>query len=221
MLILYSQNVSFISFKANGVNIICLALIKLNVFNCEAQINSRFLIFSQSTDKTDEEIIDIIEELGESDGLASYDEFYNAFYTLPTTCNINDEFISIYSEKLTGSYARSRGYAKWAKKMVGHWTTTANFSGEENNNWSVSFFDLLNNSNVDLVYNNLYMKEKKSSRYSDIIDVLNKQGVVSTGKYPGELSFPGNRFVVSINNHNRGRLTRDEKLTIAGCLQIQ
>ena len=65
------------------------------------------------------------------------------------------------------------------------------------------------------------MKEKKSSRYSDIIDVLNKQGVVSTGKYPGELSFPGNRFVVSINNHNRGRLTRDEKLTIAGCLQIQ
>jgi len=193
----------------------------LRKYFCLVSKDSRFLVFSQSTDKTDEEIIDIIEELGESDGLASYDEFYNAFYALPTTCNINDEFISIYCEKLTWSYARSRGYAKWAKKIVGHWRTIANFSGEENNNWSVSFFDLLNNSNVDLVYNNLYINDRKSSRNSDIIDVLNKQGVVFTGKYPTELSFPGNRFVVSINNGNRGRLTRDKKLTIAGCLQIQ
>ena len=183
--------------------------------------DSKFLVYSQSTDKTDDEIIDIIEELGESDGLASYDEFYNAFYTLPTTCKINDEFISIYSEKLTSRYARSRRYAKWAKKMVGHWNTRANFSGEENNNWSVSFFDLLSDNNVNLVYNNLYIDSKKSKRYSDIIDVFDNQGVIDKGKYPSELSFPGNRFVISINNTNRGKLTRDKMLIIAKCLQVQ
>jgi hypothetical protein len=193
----------------------------LRTYFCLVSKDSKFLVFSQSTDKTDDEIIDIIEELGESDGLASYDEFYNAFYTLPTTCKINDEFISIYSEKLTSRYARSRRYAKWAKKMVGHWNTRANFSGEENNNWSVSFFDLLSDNNVNLVYNNLYIDSKKSKRYSDIIDVVDNQGVIDKGKYPSELSFPGNRFVISINNTNRGKLTRDKMLVIAKCLQVQ
>ena len=99
--------------------------------------------------------------------------------------------------------------------MVGHWNTRANFSGEENNNWSVSFFDLLSDNNVNLVYNNLYIDSKKSKRYSDIIDVFDNQGVIDKGKYPSELSFPGNRFVISINNTNRGKLTRDKMLIIA------
>jgi hypothetical protein len=129
--------------------------------------DSKFLVFSQSTDKTDDEIIDIIKELGESDGLESYDEFYNSFYTLPATCAINDEFVSIYSEKLTNNYARNRGYAKWAKKMIGHWQTTASYHGKENKNWSVSFFDLLDYNKVNLIYNNLYIDSKKSKRYTD------------------------------------------------------
>tara|TARA_B110000238_G_scaffold105049_1_gene114431 strand:- start:87 stop:1511 length:1425 start_codon:yes stop_codon:yes gene_type:complete len=183
--------------------------------------DSKFLVFSQSTDKTDDEIIDIIEELGESDGLESYDEFYNAFYTLPSACAISNEFVSIFSEKLTNSYARKRGYAKWAKKMIGHWQTTASYHGKENNNWSVSFFDLLDYNKVNLIYNNLYIESKKSKRYSDIIDVIDSQGVIDTGKYPGELSFPGNRFVVSINNSDTGRLTSDKMLTIAECLQVK
>ena len=106
------------------------------------------------------------------------------------------------------------------KKDGGHWSTTAYFNGEDNNSWGVSFFDLLDQSNVDLIYNNLYVDSKKSKRYSQIIDVLNKKGVIATGKYPEELSFPGNRFVVSINNSNRGRLTSDKMLTIANCLQL-
>jgi hypothetical protein len=104
--------------------------------------------------------------------------------------------------------------------MVGHWTTTVNFNGEDNNSWGVSFYDLLDQSNVDLTYNNLYIDSRKSKRNFEIIDVLNKKGVIHTGKYPNELSFPGNRFVVSINNINRGRLTSDKMLTIANCLQL-
>ena len=105
--------------------------------------------------------------------------------------------------------------------MVGHWQTTASYYGAEHKNWSLSFFDLLSYDKVNLIYNNLYIDTKKSKRYSEIIDVLDSQGVVDTGKYPDELSFPGNRFVVSINNWNRGRLTRDIMLQFAECLQIQ
>jgi len=192
----------------------------LRTYFCLVSKDSKYLVFSQSTDKTDDEIVEIIEGLGETDGLNSYDEFYNAFYTIPANCGIEDTFISIYSKKLTNDYTRRRGYSKWSKKMVGHWSTTAYFNGEDNNSWGVSFFDLLDQSNVDLIYNNLYVDSKKSKRYSQIIDVLNKKGVIATGKYPEELSFPGNRFVVSINNSNRGRLTSDKMLTIANCLQL-
>jgi hypothetical protein len=193
----------------------------LRTYYCLVSKDSKFLVFSQSTDKTDDEIIDIIKELGGSEGLVSYDEFYNALYTLPDACKINDKFLSISSEKLTKNYARRRGYAKWSKKMVGHWQTTASYYGSEHKNWSLSFFDLLSYDKVNLIYNNLYIDTKKSKRYSEIIDVLDSQGVVDTGKYPDELSFPGNRFVVSINNSNRGRLTRDIMLQFTECLQIQ
>jgi hypothetical protein len=179
-----------------------------------------FLVFLQSTDKTDDEIIQIIGELGQSDGLGSYDEFYNAFYTLPALCTINDEFVSISSEKLTNRYARDKGYKKWAKKMVGHWVTTANFNGEKNNNWALSFYDVLDEDKVNFIYNDLYIKSHKSRRNSDIIDMLGVKGVVIGNKYPRELSFPKNRFIVAINNTNYGRLNRKKMLTLAECLQL-
>ena len=182
----------------------------------------KFLVFSQSTDKTDDEIIDIIKELGQSDGLNSYDEFYNAFYALPAACKINDQFISISSKKLTSKYSRTRNNKNWAKKMVGHWNTTAYFSGEENNSWSLSFFDLLERNKVNIIYNDLYINSNKSSRYTDIIDIdIDRKGVIHKDKYPQELSFPGNRFVVAINNQKYGRLTKDKMLIITECLQLK
>ena len=105
----------------------------LRTYFCLVSKDSKYLVFSQSTDKTDDEIVEIIEGLGETDGLNSYDEFYNAFYTIPANCGIEDTFISIYSKKLTNDYTRRRGYSKWSKKMVGHWSTTAYFNGEDNN----------------------------------------------------------------------------------------
>ena len=72
----------------------------LRTYFCLVSKDSKYLVFSQSTDKTDDEIVEIIEGLGETDGLNSYDEFYNAFYAIPANCGIEDTFISIYSEKL-------------------------------------------------------------------------------------------------------------------------
>lgn len=192
----------------------------LRTYFCLVTEDSKYLIFSQSTDKTDAEIIEMIENLGESDGLNSYDEFYNAFYTIPAVCEIDDPFISIYSQKLTDEYARRRRYAEWSKKMVGYWQTTAYFNGKENNSWGVSFFDLLNKTNVDLIYNTLYIDYKESKNEDEIIDVIDRKGVIDTGKYPNELSFPKNRFVVTVNNFYKGKLTRKKMLTITNCLQL-
>ena len=36
-------------------------------------------MFSQSTDKSEEDLIDILTEVGNGNGLLSYDEFYNVF----------------------------------------------------------------------------------------------------------------------------------------------
>ena len=89
----------------------------------------KHLVFSQSTQKTDEEIIDIIKSLGKGEGLNSYDEFYNSFYTLPS--DIKHEFVCFTTEKLSRRYARERNNAKWAKKMVGHMNSRAHFYSEE------------------------------------------------------------------------------------------
>ena len=104
--------------------------------------------------------------------------------------------------------------------MVGHWVTTANFNGVINNNWALSFFDVLNEDKVNFIYNDLYIKSNKSSRNRDIIEMLGVKGVIDRDKYPRELSFPKNRFVVAINNTNYGRLNRKKMLTLAECLQL-
>jgi len=184
-------------------------------------LDSEYLVFSQSTEKSDEEILDIMKELGKNDGLNSYDEFYNSFYALPNECNINDTFISISSEKLSRKYARDRGNAKWAKKMVGHWQTSVYYNGIKNGNWALSFFDLLGKSKVSLIYDNLYIKAQKRNSSTKTIDLFGKKGVISKGRYPFELSFPGNRFVVTLNNFNRGKLTGGDMVTVAECLQLK
>jgi len=182
----------------------------------------RSLVFSQSTEKSDDEILEIIQDLGKSEGLNSYDEFHNAFYTLPKTCYIEDEFICFSSEKLSSRYARDRNYAKWSKKMVGHWNSTASFYSPERRSWSVSFFDLLNYEKVSLIHENLYVKAHKSNSNSKEVNMYNdKIGIIFKGKYPTELSFPGNRFVVAINNGYKGKLQEGDLIDVAECLQLK
>jgi hypothetical protein len=177
------------------------------------------LVFSQSTDKSDEEIIEIIQQIGKSNGLNDYDEFYNSFYTLPRT--INDEFICFATEKLTAKYAKDRNNAKWSKKMVGHWVTTAHFYAKETKNWSVSLFDLLNDEKVNYIYETLYLKTKRNKSGYKEIDIRERTGLIDLDRYPRELSFPGNRFVVSINNGKDGKLKDFNLINLSKLLQLK
>ena len=176
------------------------------------------LVFSQSTEKTEKEILDVIKDLGDGNGLNSYDEFYNAFYTLPTS--ITDKFVCFATEKLTSKYARSRNNAKWARKMVGHWETSAYFYNEDKRAYAISLFDLLYSSQVDYIYKNLYVDAQKSSSRSYEVEVLDKTGIAIKGTYPSELSFPGGRYVIVTSNQSNGKLKLEDMLDIAKTLQI-
>ena len=178
----------------------------------------RHLIFSQSTKKTEDEIIEIIEHLGSGEGLNSYDEFYNTFYTLPRT--IEDQFICFVTEKLTSKYARERSNAPWARKMVGHWTTSAHFYSEDKRSYAIAMFDLLYESQVDYIYKTLYIDDQKSSSRSFEVDVLGKTGISFTGKYPTELSFPGGRHVIVAANGSNGKMKKDDLVRVAESMQI-
>ena len=176
------------------------------------------VVFSQSTEKSEEQILEIIKNLGKGDGLNSYDEFYNSFYTLPS--NIKDHFVCFTTEQLTSKYARQRNNAKWARKMVGHWQSTAHFYSEEKRGYVVSFFDLLYASQVDYIYKTLYIDSKSNSSSSFEIEVKGKTGIVSKGTYPDELSFPSGRHVIVNANRSTGRLKLEDMLEVCESMQL-
>ena len=177
-----------------------------------------YVVFSQSTQKSEEEITNIIKTFGKSDGLNSYMEFYNTFYKLPSY--IKDEFICFTTEKLTSRYARERNNAKWAKKMVGHWNSTAHFYSEDKRNYVVSFFDLLVESQVDYIYKTLYIDAQSKSSNSFEIEVNGKNGVTFKGRYPVELSFPSGRHIVVTANRSSGRLKLEDLLEVCESMQL-
>ena len=51
-----------------------------------------------------------------------------------------------------------------------------------------------------------------ASPVHSVIDVLGKIGITDKGTYPGELSFPGGRYVIAIVNLSSGKLKIDDML---------
>ena len=71
------------------------------------------MVFSQSTDKSEEDLIRILEDIGNGNGLLDYSEFYNVFYTMPSGVVGNDQFIGFEIDKLGWRYTKERNYVKW------------------------------------------------------------------------------------------------------------
>ena len=176
--------------------------------------NYEYLIFSQSTDKSDEELRQMLAQLGNGNGLNDYDEFYNTFYTIPEKLVDEDEFLGFCIDKLDWSYAKSKGYQVWAKKMVGHWVVRGFFFSPNKGIWNFVLFDLLTDSNQNYIYGDLYANDanqtnkqisiygvKGYSVFKDDIDWSRLKAI----KFISEVNFGRNRFVYAINN-SFGRL---------------
>lgn len=125
------------------------------IFTDEA---GEYIYMAQSTKNKDEEMYEFIGEIGKSEGLIMYDEFYNSFYTAAKEQDGKDVFIGYYMSKLQQSYARSKGYSAWAKKLVGHWQSSLIFNNEDKGCWMYTIFDLISDAKGQQVYNVLYRK---------------------------------------------------------------
>lgn len=133
-----------------------------------------YIYIAQSTRRGDDEMLDFLAEVGRSEGLVMYDEFYNTFYTVSDEQASSDEFVGYYMEKLGWSYAKEKGYQVWAKKMVGHWLSALVFDNPSKGKWSYEIFDLLTNGKRNGIYNTLYMKDTDRDSRRNIYGVQGK-----------------------------------------------
>lgn len=192
--------------------------------------SNQYIIFSQSTDKSEKELIEILSDIGQGNGLLNYDEFYNTFYTIPENIVDNDLFIGFTIDKLDWSYAKNRRYVKWSKEMVGHWNATGYFYNAKKGIWTYSIFDLLTVDNQDYIYGGLYSNSRTKNKYE--INVYGTNGFViytdeinwktyKSYKKTSEISFGINRYVSAIGNSENSWFSKDELLERAESLQFE
>ncbi len=186
------------------------------IFTDEA---GEFIYMAQSTKNKNDEVLEFIGEIGKSDGLVMYDEFYNSFYTASDRAEEGDEFIGYYLDKLTWQYAKSKVYAAWAKKMVGHWRTSFVFCNKKNGCWSYSLFDLLSKSKGRHVYNTLYLSNISRDNLRSIYGVRGAAMRDFWGDL-AEINFGYGRYIVSLDPcsdsyfSERGLIRRAENLQL-------
>ncbi len=174
-----------------------------------------FVIFSQSTDKSEAEILAYLTEFGTSNGMFDYSEFHNNFFTIPRCLEDGDVFLGYSSQVLDNSYAMSKGYADWSKAMVGHSVSNANFYNRKLKKfWSCSTFDLITSNKKDYVYNDMYRKQNARNKMP--IKVNNWDGYFVEDFFSNEVNFPtAGRYVIAVGGIGMGKaalLKRAEKV---------
>jgi hypothetical protein len=177
----------------------------------------QYLIIAQSVDKNEEEIQEILSEVGKSKGLNDYDEFYNNFYVLPSDPEYDDIFLGYTINKLGWSYARQKGYSNWSKAMVGHWNVNGYFWNREKGLWTLALFDLLTPSSQSHIYGKLYSGQQSYNKTQTNVYGVNGYFVnTEFYRYSNlELNFGIRRYVYAINSENLNRkdmLNRSEKM---------
>ncbi len=191
--------------------------------------NLHHLIFSQSTDKTESELVEILKGIGQGNGLLNYGEFYNTFYTIPDKLSENDKFIAFGLNRIDDNYAKSKSYTRWAKEMVGHWQASGYFLNSKKGDWSYSLFDLLTEKEQDYIYKTLYWKEQSKNKQT--VKVLGSKGIHVTSKkfdwkkfknvYTTlEINFGVGRFICAIDNSEKSWLSKNDLLDRASALQL-
>lgn len=162
---------------------------QLRTYMILVDIVGGFVIFSQSTQKTDLEILEYLSNFGKSKGMLDYSEFHNTFFTIPKCLEAGDVFLGFHSEILGNDYAYNKGYANWAKAMVGHAVSTTDFYNTQlRMAWGCSAFDLLTYSKKDYIYNDMYRSQRSSGKIS--IKVNDSDGFYISEYYIREINFP-------------------------------
>ncbi len=168
--------------------------------------SGEFVFFCQSTEKSLDDLRAVVRLIGKGIGMNEFDEFYNAFYLIPSNFPPDDTFLTFSMSKLDWSYAKAKGYAEWSKKMVGHWSARSCFVNSRKGEWSFSIFDLLTEPKVENIYYTLYSSLKDAE---DQVEVWGSTGYRVDRWFVGltEVNFAFDRFVSCVNNDDDLGLT--------------
>lgn len=164
------------------------------------------------------EMLDFLVGLGQSSGLEEYPEFYNSFFTNAAQ-QLDGDYVWGYSlEKLGWEYARARGYARWAKRMVGLWNTTTYYYNPSYGLWAVALFDLLNEENATEIYQELYLGTMDKENHRTVYGRPGAAIYNWWGDHLSEINVSVGRYVVA-----GGSITADfeERALIARIEQMQ
>lgn len=165
-----------------------------------------YIYMAQSTKDDDKEVVDFLCGIGKGEGLEDFDEFYNTYYTMPDNPAQDDVFIGYYVDRLTWGYAKNRGYATWAKRMVGHWEATTYFYNPSKGIWSCSLFDLLTESAEANIYGTLYRNnlntDDKRSIYGTEGAAIYHYNWWTYENYLSEINFGFDRYVVALSGNS-------------------
>lgn len=164
-----------------------------------------YVYMLQSTKEDDGELMDFLANVGKTDGgLEEFDEFYNSFYTIADQMADLDILIGYYSDRLDYTYAKERGYAKWANRMVGHWYTNFYFYNSGKGVWNYAIFDLLTKNKSHQVYRTFYRSEQSKESEREIYGTVGTAlyGITINKywdliRYLQEVSFSYDRYIVA------------------------
>lgn len=188
--------------------------------------SGEWVYFSQSTAKTEEQMRAFLQMIGQSGGMLEYPEFHNTFYAIPDELGDGELFVGFALSRLRRRYARSKGYAKWAKAYVGYWSSHAMFKDPKKGNWSFALYDMLRPERREEV-TALYDK-KTAVKALDVYGtagniVYGKRWSRRRGRYiktVAEINWPYDRYTVMVNNAESGWLGKASLLERANSLQL-
>lgn len=187
-------------------------------------------IFVQSTDKTREEMIEIVKDFGKGNGMMDYSSFKNTFMTLPDSnmLDATDLFVGFSLSKIGWDYTKSRGYSAWSKGYVGHWSAKGYYHNENKGSWTLGIYDLLTEEKNSRV-NELYTKHVGSS--TKRVPVQGEEGFYVTRTLwsdknyeyydkAHEVNASIGRYVCMVDNTENSWLSKDELADRMNWMQV-
>lgn len=157
----------------------------------------QYLFIVQSVEKDDEILRRLIAEIGKSEGLKDYSEFWNSFYLIPQNLE-GDVFLGYSTARLGWDYVHSKGDSKWARRMLYHWEYAMHFYAPGKGLWKYAAFDL----NTDSYRKNTWY------HYSDQLGNVPKRNFCGTlGHYVGgwggnEVNYPFDRYILVASSYS-------------------
>lgn len=165
-----------------------------------------YVIFSQSTDKTVDEILAYLADFGRSHGMLDYNEFYNVFFTIPYCLEKEGDVFLGYSSRVLGKdYAWSRDNANWALAMVGHTESEAQFYNTQTGDfWSSSIFDLVTEAKKDYIYEDMYAGHEVGGK--ERLSINGRTGFYVPLFFYSEVNFAGaGRHIFALGSETMGK----------------